>query len=161
MANCLPSQPYDTKTVPTYELRALYLLRNNIAGLLTVRRANQTDLAFALGKDKSWINKFLNGTREIQLKDLDAIASFFGCATYQLFQPGAAHITERRSGKDRRTGYDRRISQRDRQRARLDDDSIRNAVSYAHRAERELTHRLNAGTDSKRTKAPREKKKAQ
>src|SRR5581483_11431756 len=89
---------------------ALYQLRENIKSLLYGRKESQVALAFSLGKTKSWINKFLNGQREIQLKDLDRIADFFGIATYQLFQPGVSRLTERRSGFDRRSQKDRRIS---------------------------------------------------
>ena len=78
--------------LPMSDLSALYIIRTNIAGLLTTRHQSQVDLASWLRKDKSWINKFLNGTREIQLKDLDRIADFFGLATYQLFQPGVVPV---------------------------------------------------------------------
>lgn len=91
------------------QLRALVLLRSNIEDLLMVRKESQSSLAAALQKDRSWINKFLNGDREIQLKDLDAIAAFFGIHTYQLFQPGISRLTERRRGVERRSGKDRRI----------------------------------------------------
>lgn len=91
-------------------LSALYLLRRNIQTLLTTRGESQERLAWSLGHKKSWINKFLNDQREIQLKDLDGIAEFFGVATYQLFQPGVSELTERRSGRERRSGKDRRIS---------------------------------------------------
>jgi transcriptional regulator with XRE-family HTH domain len=97
------------------DLRALALLRSNISGLLYARKQSQTDLAGWLHKDKSWINKFLNGTREIQLKDLDRIADFFGLATYQLFQPGVVPGSERRHPQERRSGHDRRVSQAHRQ----------------------------------------------
>lgn len=90
-------------------LRALVLLRRNISSLLDARKESQTALARWLQKDKSWINKFLNETREIQLKDLDRIADFFGIATYQLFQPGISPLLERRHG-ERRAGRERRIS---------------------------------------------------
>lgn len=92
------------------ELNALTLLRRNIESLLYGRKESQASLAWALGHDKSWLNKFLKGDREIQLKDLDRIADFFGIATYQLFQPGISPLTERRNGPDRRSGKDRRIS---------------------------------------------------
>lgn len=97
------------------DLRALYILRTNISGLLHQRKQSQTDLASWLGHKRSWMNKFLNGTREIQLKDLDRIADFFGLATYQLFQPGVAPGSERRSGGERRSGHDRRVSHAHRQ----------------------------------------------
>lgn len=89
-------------------LRALEQLRQNIETLLRIRKEHQKTLAFATGIDKSTINKFLGGTRELQLADLDKVAEFFGIATYQLFQPGIAPLTERRLG-ERRRGRDRRI----------------------------------------------------
>lgn len=101
--------------LPMSDLRALHLIRANISALLTARRQSQTELAFWMRKGKSWINKFLNGTREIQLKDLDRIADFFGIATYQLFQPGISPLTERRKGYDRRSGSDRRVGHTHRQ----------------------------------------------
>lgn len=97
------------------DLRALYIIRTNISGLLFQRKQSQSDLASWLGKGRSWMNKFLNGTREIQLKDLDRIADFFGLATYQLFQPGVVPGSERRTGRDRRSGHDRRVSNAQRQ----------------------------------------------
>jgi transcriptional regulator with XRE-family HTH domain len=118
------------------DLQALYILRNNIAGALTARRESQSALARWLRKDKSWINKFLNGTREIQLRDLDRIAQFFGLATYQLFQPGIAPITERRSGRDRRTGHDRRVSRLTQ--SLHDDRPIRTAIAAAQQREAEI-----------------------
>ena len=48
--------------------------------------------------------------RGVPLKHLDRIADFFGIATYQLLQPGISPLTERRSGRERRTGHDRRVS---------------------------------------------------
>lgn len=96
-------------------MKATYLLRRNIEALLQARKETQTSLAFAIGHKKSWINKFLNGTRQLQLKDLDRIADFFGLATYQLFQPGISSLTERRKLKDRRSGQDRRISRAQRE----------------------------------------------
>jgi transcriptional regulator with XRE-family HTH domain len=99
---------------PMSDLRALYIIRTNISGLLYQRKQSQTDLASWLNKDKSWINKFLNGSREVQLKDLDRIADFFGLATYQLFQPGIVSESERRAGRERRGGHDRRVSQKQR-----------------------------------------------
>lgn len=106
----MPTQPViSVYPLPMSDLRALYLIRSNIRALLVARHENQSQLAFAMGRDKSWINKFLNGTREIQFKDLDRLASFFGIATYQLFQPGISAVTERRKLADRRNGRDRRI----------------------------------------------------
>ncbi len=110
-------------SLPMSDLRALHLIRTNISALLYARKQSQVDLASWMRRDKSWLNKFLNGTREVQLKDLDRIADFFGLATYQLFQPGVSPATERRSGRERRSGHDRR-------------------VSHAHREMQALAHEL-------------------
>lgn len=91
-------------------LRALPLLKQNIRTLLGVRKEDQVTLARYCGHSKAWINKFLNEQDvEVQLKDLDRIADFFGIATYQLFQPGISALTERRIASERRSGRDRRI----------------------------------------------------
>lgn len=98
----------DIKSQMSMDLRATSVMRSNISALLTARRESQTELARWLKHSRSWINKFLNGERQIQMKDLDRVASFFGIAPYQLFQPGIGQLTERRHG-DRRTGRDRRV----------------------------------------------------
>lgn len=89
-------------------------MRNNISALLSARRDSQADLASWLKHSRSWINKFLNGERQVQLKDLDRIADFFGIATYQLFQPGVSQLTERRI-QERRKRPDRRIGHQQRE----------------------------------------------
>jgi transcriptional regulator with XRE-family HTH domain len=96
--------------LPLQQLRALVLLRQNIEAMLFARKESQAALATALGHSRAWINKFLNGERQLQLKDLDRIADFFGVPTYQLFQPGMSRlnerrVVERRSGRDRRVGH--------------------------------------------------------
>lgn len=93
-------------------LKAINQLRENVKTLLRVRKEDQKTLAFAIGRHPTTINKFLKGTREIQLQDLDRMADFFGLATYQLFQPGISLLTERRQGPDRRTGRERRVGHR-------------------------------------------------
>ena len=99
---------------------ALYLLRRNITDLLRARHETQKSLAFAVGHDKSWLNKFLNGGRGIQMKELDRIADFFGLAPYQLFQPGITGLTERRGATDRRSGRERRVGHVAREMRNLD-----------------------------------------
>lgn len=102
------------------DLKALYLLRENIRSLLTARNEEQKTLAEWCGHDKSWMNKFLNEGRGIRVGDFDRIASFFGVEAYQLFQPGISLLTERRlSGADRRSGRERRIGHQGRQLAHL------------------------------------------
>jgi hypothetical protein len=103
--------------MPAANLKALYLLKQNLRTLLWKRKEDQVTLAKHVGHTKAWINKFLSpnppppGEKEpaISLRDLDRIADFFGLAPYQLFQPGISALTERRTSADRRSGQDRRI----------------------------------------------------
>lgn len=90
------------------------MLVHNIQALLAARKEDQSSLAMWCYKKPSWINKILRGQREMQFKDLDRVADFFGVATYQLFQPGISAVGERRKGIDRRGGRDRRISNQQR-----------------------------------------------
>lgn len=98
--------------------RAVVQLRLNIEDLLLTHKESQKALADHMNVDPSTLNKFLKGTREVQLADLDAIADFFHISTYQLFQPGISARTDRRVAK-RRSGRERRISQDAQQAARL------------------------------------------
>lgn len=104
-------------------VKALRLLKENVRTLLHHRKEDQSTLAAWVGHSKSWINKFLNDETdrtELQLRDLDKIADFFGIEAYQLFQPGISLLTERRlSGTDRRSGQERRIGHQGRQLAHL------------------------------------------
>lgn len=97
-------------------MKATFLLRQNIRALLRARGQKDSDLAQWCKKSRAWISKILaedrddrTKVRELNVRDLDRIADFFGLATYQLFQPGISPLTERRSGHDRRSGRDRRI----------------------------------------------------
>lgn len=90
------------------DLRATTIMRHNVSTLLSARKETQAELAGWLRHSRSWINKFLNGERQIQMKDLDRIADFFGIAAYQLFQPGISPLTERRI-QERRKHRERRI----------------------------------------------------
>ena len=78
---------------PLYSRKALYVIRENIRSLLVARKEDQAALAQHCGHDRSWLNKFLNSGRGIQLKDLDLIAGFFGIEPYQLFQPGISSLS--------------------------------------------------------------------
>ena len=83
------------------QLRALYLLRQNIRALLMARKETETALALWCGKDKSWINKFLNERRGIQIApvasgqvvdDDHVVAAFDQCVDeVRPDKPGAAH----------------------------------------------------------------------
>lgn len=106
---CCPVGAAACSTSFTEQMKAQLLLRENIKALLHVRKEDASALASWLQHDKSWINKILNGHRDMQIEDFDRVADFFGIATYQLFQPGISRFTERRAGKERRAGRDRRV----------------------------------------------------
>jgi transcriptional regulator with XRE-family HTH domain len=89
--------------------KARVLLQQNVSLMLRERRETQKALAFVMNVHPTTLNKFLQGTREIQLAQLDKMAEFFGLEAYQLFQPGIARFGERRKGRERRNGGDRRI----------------------------------------------------
>lgn len=92
-------------------MKASQLLKQNIDRLLRARGQTRKDLAMYCRRTESWISQiFTQEDRGIPLKYLDRIADFFGLATYQLFQPGISSLTERRTGRERRSGMDRRIS---------------------------------------------------
>lgn len=97
-------------------MRSDLLLLHNIRELLIVRRRDQRELAKWVGHHETWLSKILQQSRGIRLQDVDKIADFFGLTTYQLFQPGISALTERRRG-DRRAGRERRNGQ-DRRRTR-------------------------------------------
>jgi transcriptional regulator with XRE-family HTH domain len=91
-------------------MRADRLFAENILGLLRLHGQKQSDLAQWCRHSDVWLSNILKTKREVQIRDLDRIADFFGLATYQLFQPGVSERTERRGGIDRRRQKERRIS---------------------------------------------------
>lgn len=157
------------------QLKATRLLSLNISALLRARGNKQKDLSEWCHHSEVWLSKFLKGDREMQLKDLDRVADFFGLATYQLFQPGIASSTERRSGSDRRTARERRIGQSKRllgeladtidaarapetQRGRTDDDAteatpLRSLVRDFERRFERLVAQADAGRQDSRARA--------
>lgn len=90
-------------------VKAHRLMAENVSTLLRARGQTQHDLAQWCHRSDVWVSQFLQGKRMWQLDDLDRIADFFGIATYQLFQPGIAPLTERRKAVNRRTGRERRV----------------------------------------------------
>lgn len=99
--------------VPNRQLRADYLLAENIRTLLTRRAVDAGALAVWCGHRPAWISKVLSGERGVQLKDLGKIADFFGLTVAEMFSHGISPLTERRvearrSQQDRRSGEDRR-----------------------------------------------------
>lgn len=94
--------------------KAHFVLKENVRALMAARHVRQLELALWCGHGKSWLNKWLNNDREIQFKDLDRLADFFGMLPHELFTPGISSLTERRTGIQRRKGADRRMSFPDR-----------------------------------------------
>ena len=92
--------------------QTVYVFRENVAALLKARHEDGASLAFWCRHDKSWMSKILTGERVVSLRDIDAIADFFGLSPYQLFQPGISPMTERRVA-ERRSGRDRRGARRE------------------------------------------------
>jgi hypothetical protein len=100
-----------SRSIEMATLRAQHLLKRNVDALLAARGQTRKELAHWCRRSESWISQiFTSPDRNLPLKYLDRIADFFGLATYQLFAPGISPLTERRSGKDRRTGVERRVS---------------------------------------------------
>lgn len=129
--------------------RALVILKRNLHALLTARKESQVALARHVRHSKAWINKFLNDqtdTVEIQIKDVDRIASFFGVEPYQLFQPGISALTERRHGSDRRSGTERRVGHSGRELAILRTELDKHPALASSRAA-SSTHHPSAASD--------------
>src|SRR5262249_20684246 len=91
--------PHNQRHPMKTQAATLALLCENLRGLMAAQQKNQAALAFAVGKDRSWLNKILNGRRGLDVSELTAIADFFHIEPYQLLQPGISRRTERRSGK--------------------------------------------------------------
>lgn len=131
--------PCAVPETPQFATRALVVLKRNLQHLIADRKESQVALARHVRHSKSWINKFLNDTTdrtEIQIKDVDRIASFFGIEPYQLFQPGISRLTERRSGVERRANYERRVghSGRLREDLRTELNKVPRLASHDHAA---------------------------
>lgn len=98
-------------TIYPLPIKATRLLAENIVALLDRENFKQHDLAQWCRKSDPWVSQFLRGERNWQLDDLDRVADMFGLQTYQLFLPGVAQRTERRSGIERRSVKTRRVGQ--------------------------------------------------
>lgn len=92
-------------------------VRTNIAALLARLNITASTLAGALGKNRSWMTRFLAKKRhELQLCDIDKIAAFLEVAPYDLVKPSNGSLTDRRRARwDRRVEPDRRRSWAQRQ----------------------------------------------
>lgn len=103
-------------------MKATLLLKQNIDHLLKRRGQTRREMAMwtlqtvEATRADSWASHLFGKagyhTKHIPSEYLGRIASFFGLQVYQLFQPGISPLTERRSGADRRTTGDRRLSAR-------------------------------------------------
>jgi transcriptional regulator with XRE-family HTH domain len=92
-----------------FRLKALAHLQRNLEALRQARGYTRRAIALRLGKHEGSISKFFkHGTRPITLDDLDKLCDLFGVELYELFLPGVGHLTERRTGQERRHGKDRR-----------------------------------------------------
>ena len=99
-------------------MKSQRILRQNIAAILRARGMTPADLAKACGLSRSWATKVFKERRDpreqrpITMQHLEKFVEVLGLSAYQLFQPGISHLTERRKGRDRRSGQDRRIDAR-------------------------------------------------
>ena len=92
---------------------AAELLRRRLDALLQFSGRTRKDFAIYLGKQPSWATAYFQGRHSIVLRDLDRAARFFGVSVPQLFEIDGyrfrdRRIAQRRSGRERRSGVDRR-----------------------------------------------------
>ncbi len=92
---------------------ALDVLRRRVSDLLEHEQISRKDLAAYLGHARSWTTEFLNASHGCSLDDVDKIARYFGLSVPQLFELDGVRFRDRRrgqrrSGLDRRGGFDRR-----------------------------------------------------
>jgi transcriptional regulator with XRE-family HTH domain len=92
---------------PTTPRTANDWLRVNVQELMKVRRWTQAQLADRLGVSQPWLSKRLTGTTPFQIEDLDSISALFGLTPQELLCAGYGKW-DRRSGRERRSGFDRR-----------------------------------------------------
>jgi transcriptional regulator with XRE-family HTH domain len=91
------------------------ILRRRVDALLRHSGRTRKDLALYLGKQPSWSTEFFQGRHSVTLRDLDALARFFGVSVPSLFDIDGYRFRERRraqrrTGRERRRGIDRRKS---------------------------------------------------
>lgn len=94
--------------------KATRLLADNIAALLKSWRLTQHDFAMWCGHSDPWASDVLSHKRRMVMDDLDKASDLFRLAPYQLFMPGISQASERRTGLQRRTGTDRRVTHAER-----------------------------------------------
>ena len=82
-------------------------LTANINELMEFTRRKQVAFAKYLKISQAHASMLLNGKRQWQIEDLDRIAEFFCVTVPDLFRDWEGHF-ERRAGRERRSGLDRR-----------------------------------------------------
>lgn len=98
-------------------------LRRNVRELMKTWKWNQVTLARKIGRSQSWLSRRLKAPSEMtdddkddekndhgtrfQFSDLDALAAVFRLSPAELLQPKYGKW-DRRSGRERRSGLDRR-----------------------------------------------------
>lgn len=92
---------------------AAELLRRRLTALLQFSGRTRKDFAIYLGKRPSWATEYFQGRHGITLRDLDRAARFFGVSVPQLFEVDGyrfrdRRIAQRRCGRERRVGIERR-----------------------------------------------------
>lgn len=116
-------------------MKAERLINENIGALLRGKGTDQKTLAQWCRKTEVWLSFKLAGKRAWKVDELDRVADFFGIATYQLLQPGIAVTSERRTGYDRRSVKERRMSHA----ARVMLDAGREVEAHRHGAKGSAT----------------------
>lgn len=92
---------------------ALEILRRRVDALLHASGRTRKDLALYLKKQPSWSTEFFQGRHGVTIKDLDALARFFGVSVPSLFEFDGYRFRDRRH-QQRRSGRDRRTHTHDR-----------------------------------------------
>ena len=102
-------------------------VRANVMEAMNARKWTQAELADRLGRSQPWLSKRLTGTTPFKIEDLDTIAAVFELSPAELLGHGYGKW-DRRSGRERRSGFDRRGAVRprspflQRERPREDDE---------------------------------------
>lgn len=108
-------------------------LKANVRALLKARDRTPEELVRWCRNSLNWFEKiYAEKRRTFPVKYYESLATFFGIEVYQLFQPGIADRSERRSGSDRRKQMDRRVSRAVLSEKALDVDLIHVVRALSH-----------------------------
>lgn len=104
-------------------MRANLVMKQNVKHYIRERGLSQKGLAMYCYKKESWASKILTvEKRSFPPRYYDRIADYLGVSLYELFRPGLSHLTERRSGTDRRMMKERRTAPGQRAMLRVSDE---------------------------------------